>query len=53
MLLQNLISEPFKKTAQFWFMGMHWRTYDRLAERHQQLDNVWAIGVLRRLGRFI
>jgi hypothetical protein len=29
--------------------GMHWKTYNRLADRYDEYDNRWAIGVMRRL----
>jgi hypothetical protein len=27
--------------------GMHWRTYDRLADRYDTYDAIWAMGVMR------
>ena len=30
--------------------GMHWRTYERLAERHEAYSNQWAFTVARRFG---
>ena len=30
--------------------GMHWRTYERLAERYAAYDNQWAIEAMRRFG---
>jgi hypothetical protein len=33
--------------------GMHWSTYDRLAERHHRLDKLWGMLALRGLARFL
>jgi hypothetical protein len=30
---------------------MHWRAYEKLAERHHHLDNASAMGMPRRQGR--
>ena len=30
--------------------GMHWRTYNRLAERYQHYDAQWALEAMRRFG---
>jgi hypothetical protein len=30
--------------------GMHWSTYDRLAERYDTYDAMWSMAVMRRLG---
>ena len=30
--------------------GMHWSTYDRLADRYNAYDNIWALGAMRLLG---
>jgi hypothetical protein len=29
--------------------GMHWNTYNRLADKYQDYDNRWAIGIMRRI----
>jgi hypothetical protein len=33
--------------------GMHWRTYDRLANRYQAYDDLWVVALWRRWGRRI
>jgi len=30
--------------------GMHWSTYDRLAERYDIYDSMWSMAVMRWLG---
>jgi len=30
--------------------GMHWSTYDRLAERYDAYDTMWSLAVMRRFG---
>ena len=30
--------------------GMHWRTYERLAERYEAYDNQWSLDAIRRFG---
>ena len=30
--------------------GMHWRTYERLADRYQAYDDQWGIEAIRRFG---
>jgi hypothetical protein len=30
--------------------GMHWRTYERLAERYHHYDDQWGVKVIRRFG---
>jgi hypothetical protein len=30
--------------------GMHWRTYERLAERYEDYDTMWSLAVMRRFG---
>jgi hypothetical protein len=30
--------------------GMHWSTYERLAERYDTYDTMWSMAVMRRLG---
>ena len=30
--------------------GMHWSTYDRLAERYDTYDTMWSVAVMRRFG---
>jgi hypothetical protein len=29
---------------------MHWTTYRRLEERYDELQNTWAVGVMRSIG---
>jgi hypothetical protein len=29
--------------------GMHWSTYERLVDRYNAYDNIWALGVMRLL----
>ena len=28
--------------------GMHWSTYDRLTERYEAYDAMWALAIMRR-----
>jgi hypothetical protein len=30
--------------------GMHWSTYERLADRYEAYDAMWAMAVMRRFG---
>jgi hypothetical protein len=30
--------------------GMHWRTYDRLADRYADQENRWSVETMRRFG---
>ena len=29
---------------------MHWKTYERLAERYEAYDNQWSLEAMRRFG---
>ena len=33
--------------------GMHWRTYERLAERYEAYDNRWSLEAMRRFGKWL
>ena len=30
--------------------GMHWKTYERLAERYEAYDNQWSLAAMQRFG---
>ena len=33
--------------------GMHWKTYERLAERYEAYDNQWSLEAMRRFGMWL